>query len=106
MKDNLGEIIHLNRKRMGLSVRDLAKCSGINHTDVSKLEKNKIQKPSIKMLVSISNVLNINLLAIYLENYEYNLYYKPIIECCTNLSKPQLEEVLTFIRQIKNRGHL
>lgn len=106
MRNSLGEIIHLNREKMGLSVRDLAKRSGINHTDVSKLEKNRIQKPSIKMLVSISNVLNINLLAVYLENDEHYLYYKPIIESCTNLNQQQLEEVLTFIQQIKNRGQL
>ena len=42
MKNNLGKIIQLNREKEGLSVRDLAKRSGINHTDVSKLEKNKI----------------------------------------------------------------
>ena len=34
MKNNLGEIIQLNRENAGLSVRDLAKLSSINHTDV------------------------------------------------------------------------
>ena len=106
MKNNLGEIIKLNRKKAELSVRDLAKLSGINHTDVSKLEKNKIQKPSIKTLVSLSNVLNINLLAIYLEDSERYLYYQPIIENCSDLSKTQQEAVLEYIQQIKNRGTL
>lgn len=106
MKNNLGEIIQLNRKKAELSVRDLAKLSGINHTDVSKLEKNIIQKPSIKTLVSLSNVLNINLLAIYLEDSERYLYYQPIIENCSDLSKTQQEAVLEYIQQIKNRGTL
>lgn len=105
MKNSLGEIIKLNREKAGLSVRDLAKLSSINHTDVSKLEKNKIQKPSIKTLVSISNVLKINLLAIYLEDSERYLYYQPIIENCSDLTKSQQEAVLEYIQQIK-RGTL
>ncbi len=106
MKNNLGEIIQLNRENSGLSVRDLAKLSGINHTDVSKLEKNKIQKPSIRTLVSLSNVLNINLLAIYLEESERYLYYQPIIEMCSDLTKTQQDAVLEYIQQIKNGGTL
>ena len=102
MKNNLGKIIQLNREKEGLSVRDLAKRSGINHTDVSKLEKNKIQKPSIKTLISLSNVLNINLLAIYLEDSERYLYYQPIIENCSDLTKAQQQAVLGFIQQLKN----
>lgn len=106
MKNNLGKIIQLNREKAGLSVRDLAKSSGINHTDVSKLEKNKIQKPSIKVLVSLSNILNINLLAIYLEDSERYLYYQPIIESCSDLTKTQQKAVLEYIQQIKNGGEL
>ena len=106
MKNNLGKIIQLNREKAGLSVRDLAKRSGVNHTDVSKLEKNKIQKPSIKVLVSLSNILNINLLAIYLEDSERYLYYQPIIENCSDLTKTQHKSVLEYIQQIKNGGEL
>lgn len=106
MKNNLGKIIQLNREKVGLSVRDLAKRCGINHTDVSKLEKNKIQKPSIKSLVSLSNVLNINLLAIYLEDSERYIYYQPIIDGCSNLTKSQQKAVLDYIQQMKNGGTL
>ena len=106
MNNNLGATIKLKRAELGLSVRDLAKLANINHTDVRKLEQNRIQKPSIKMLLSLSKVLNCNLLAIYLEDDEHYLYYQPIIESCSNLTKAQQESVLIYIQQIKNRGAL
>lgn len=101
METTLGEIIQFNRKKAGLSVRNLAKICGINHTDVSKLEKNRIQKPSVKTLVSISKALNINLLAVYLEGTERYLYYQPIIENCSDLTETQQHKVLEYIKKIK-----
>ena len=106
MSNNLGAIIKSNREAKGLSVRDLAKLANINHTDVSKLENNKILKPSIKMLLSISKVLQVNILAAYLEGAEKYLSYKQIIDSCTDLSKDQLQEVLNHINNIKESNKL
>ena len=101
MNDNIGAIIRYNREAKRLSVRDLAKLAKINHTDVSKLENGKILKPSIKMLLAVSEVLQINLLAAYLEDEKNFLFYKPIIDSCTDLNEDQLEEVLIYINGLK-----
>lgn len=106
MHNSLGSTIKSKRKELCLSVRDLAKLANINHTDVSKLEQNRIQKPSINMLLSLSKALNCNLLAAYLESDEKYLYYQPIIESCSELNKEQQESVLRYIQQIKDRGLL
>ena len=106
MEENLGNIIKSRRQEKRLSVRELAKLAKINHTDVSKIEKNKILKPSIKMLLSLSEILQINLMAIYLEGYQNYLYYKPIIEQCTQLSNDQIQEVISFINKIKTSEKL
>ena len=83
-------------------MRELAKLAEINHTDVSKLEKNKILKPSVKALLSLSNVLQINLFAVYIEDSEKYLLYKPIIESCSVLNQEQIKEVLRFINVLKD----
>ncbi len=104
MMNNLGSLIKEAREKMNLSVRDLAKMAEINHTDVSKLEHNKIKKPSINMLISLSKILGCNFLAAYLEDDNIYLRYKKIIELCDNLSNEQLDEIVSFIDEIKSRG--
>ena len=104
MMNDLGSLIKHAREEMGISVRDLAKLAEINHTDVSKLEHNKIKKPSISMLISISKVLKFNFLAAYLVDDNTYLRYRPIIELCDDLSEEQISEVISFINEIKNRG--
>ena len=106
MSKDLGSIIKSQREAKRLSVRDLAKLANINHTDVSKLEKNKIQKPSIRMLIAISKVLQTNLLAAYLEDAENYLFYKPIIDSCTDLKDYQLQDVLKYISKLKDNKSL
>ena len=104
MMNDLGSLIKHVREEMGISVRDLAKLAEINHTDVSKLEHNKIKKPSISMLISISKVLKFNFLAAYLEDDSTYLRYKPIIELCDDLCEEQISETISYINEIKNRG--
>ena len=106
MDNDLGAIIKSHREEKGLSVRDLAKLANINHTDVSKLEHNKRLKPSIKMLLALSKVLQTNLLAAYLEDEENYLFYKPIIDGCTGLNEDQLKDVLTYINELKEGKRL
>lgn len=106
MNDNIGAIIRSNREAKRLSVRDLAKLANINHTDVSKLEHNKRLKPSIKMLLALSKALQTNLLAAYLEDDENYLFYKTIIDSCTDLNEDQLKKVLTYINELKEDKRL
>mgnify|MGYP000143753620 FL=1 len=72
----IGKLIQEKRRALGLSVRKLAILANINHTDVTKLEHNKIQKPSINTLLSLSKILDVNLLAAYLEGEEKYLKYQ------------------------------
>ena len=106
MNNTLGITIKQCRELAGLSIRELAKLAEINSTDVSKLEKNKILKPSVKMLLALSKVLNINLFAVYLEGSEKYVLYKPIIESCSNLNQEQIQEVIQFINTLKDSNQL
>ena len=103
MNSDFGSIIKSIRENKGLSVRTLAKLADINHTDVSKLEHNKIIKPSIGMLLSLSKILQTNLLALYLEGDESYLYYKSLIDCSVGLTQDQLQNVVNYINDLKGK---
>lgn len=96
----IGKLIQEKRMKQGLSVRKLAVLAKVNHTDITKLEHNKIQKPSIKTLLSLSKILNTNLIAAYLEGEEKYLKYQSIIERCTELNDEQLLKVIKYINSI------
>ncbi len=106
MNNNFGAILKSSREANGLSIRDLAKLANVNDTDISRLENNKILKPSIKVLLSISKVLQVNLLAAYLEDEEKYLYYKKVIDSCTNLNSDQLQDILNYINKLNDRSGL
>ena len=106
MEADFGSVIKSIREESGLSVRELAKLAKINHTDVSKLEHNKIIKPSIGMLLSLSKVLQTNLLALYLDGAESFLFYKTLIDCSVGLTRDQLQDVVTYINDVKRKAQI
>lgn len=101
MSNNFGILLKKYRQAKGLSIRQLAIQCDLNHTDISRLENNKIKKPSISMLTSISNILEINLLALYLEGDAKYLAYQPIIDKCTKLSENQILQVVEYISSLQ-----
>lgn len=101
MGDNFGTQLRKCRKAKGLSIRQLALQCKINHTDISKLEHNKIKKPSVSMLIAISEILGMNMLAMYLEDEKKYLAYQPIIDKCLGLSERQIIQVLDYIDMLQ-----
>jgi len=92
----IGKLIQEKRRALGLSVRKLAILANINHTDVTKLE----HKPSINTLLSLSKILDVNLLAAYLEGEEKYLKYQLIIEKCAQLTDEQLLNAIKYINSL------
>ena len=101
MGDNFGTLLRECREAKKLSVRQLAIQCKINHTDISRLERNKIKKPSVSMLIAISEVLGKNMLAMYLEDERRYLAYQPIINKCSGLSESQMSQVLSYIDMLQ-----
>lgn len=57
----LGDNIRYLREKMGLSIKDLSKLTGITSAYLSMLENNKRKNPSTEMLQKIANQLNIDI---------------------------------------------
>lgn len=55
----IGVILRKIRKQKGLSLRELAKLSGLSHSFISDIENGRCN-PSIKSLLKITNALDVN----------------------------------------------
>ena len=60
-KDSLATRISSLRNIKGISQRELARMTGIDNAEISRIEKGKRKKPGILILKNLSEVLNIDL---------------------------------------------
>lgn len=59
---SIGKQIEAARKKKFLSTREVSKITEISETTISNLEKGKLKNITFNNLVSICNVVNINLI--------------------------------------------
>lgn len=57
----LNEIIKLKRKEKGYSLRTLANITGLSHTYINQLEKNKVKEPSFTTILKLSKKLDFDI---------------------------------------------
>lgn len=55
----LGEYVKKKRNEMGISRNLLASRAGISHTEVQRIETNERKMPSLKVLCSLADALNV-----------------------------------------------
>ena len=55
----LGEYVKNKRTELGMSRNMLASKAGISHTEVQRIETNERKMPSLKVLCSLADALNI-----------------------------------------------
>ncbi len=58
---NFGELVNFRRNIMGMSMRELARRTGVDVSYISKLEKSKDMSPSFTNVIRISQELNIDI---------------------------------------------
>lgn len=61
MEEKLSDYIKNQREKLGISQRELARRIDIDNASISYIEKGRIKKPSIDVLVKISKELNLNI---------------------------------------------
>mgnify|MGYP004589792045 CR=1 FL=1 len=67
MKENkLNDYIKEKREQLGISQRELARRIKIDNSTISYIETGRIKKPSISILVKISEELNLNIFELIL----------------------------------------
>ena len=61
----LGEFIKSNRKRQGMTIRELSKRSEVSNSYISQLETGKNENPSINVLMKLVNPLGVTIEDLY-----------------------------------------
>ena len=74
-KTEIGVYIEALRLKKGMSQRELAKESGVSHTEINRIEGGEREKPSAKTLAKLSGILNVSnekllIVAGYLQHHE------------------------------------
>lgn len=104
----IGKNIYELRKRMGLSLSELADRSGISKSYLSNIERDVHKNPSIQILEKISDVLNVDLKALLKNGHSSDnlLHEKELYEFVKELKKtgiekdniPEFRQLIDFIK--------
>lgn len=55
---NLSEFVKINREKMGISQRELARKIGVDNSYIAKIENGSVTKPSIEVILHLSTFFN------------------------------------------------
>ncbi len=64
-EETLGEVIKNKRLRLGLSLRDLARRTGLNHSSIIRIEDNQFKMVDTDTLAAIADALHIDRLYLF-----------------------------------------
>lgn len=58
MLDNIGKLVHQQRRSLNLTIEKLAERSGVSVSPISRMERGDVNNISVKKLTDIAQVLN------------------------------------------------
>ncbi|KAF0339624.1 helix-turn-helix domain-containing protein [Pediococcus acidilactici] len=58
MLDNIGKLVHQQRRSLNLAIEKLAERSGVSVSLISRMERGDVNNISVKKLTDIAQVLN------------------------------------------------
>lgn len=77
--ETFGKLIREKRKELGLSLRELARRTGVSHPYLSQLENERNKNPSLEIVIKLSNELELSLSKLLeLAGISLNAYEKEI----------------------------
>lgn len=72
---NIGKIIKKRRKELNLSLKDIAKKLNVSESSISRYENEEIKSMRIDKLIPLSEILQVDIRELLLENYDKNYFH-------------------------------
>ena len=72
---NIGKIIKKRRKVLNLSLKDIAKKLNVSESSISRYENEEIKSMRIGKLIPLSEILQVDIRELLLENYDKNYFH-------------------------------
>ena len=94
---NIGKIIKKRRKELNLSLKDIAKKLNVSESSISRYENEEIKSMRIGKLIPLSEILQVDIRELLLENYDKNYFH---------LSEEEKELILTLRKEKENNEKL
>ena len=94
---NIGEIIKKRRKELNLSLKDIAKKLNVSESSISRYENEEIKSMRIGKLIPLSEILQVDIRELLLENYDKNYFH---------LSEEEKELILNLRKEKENNEKL
>ena len=100
MNESLGTVIERNRKKKGLSQRELAGLVHVSNSTIARIEKNEFTSPSSEVLREISRVLDVdyNYLLSLNNEIEDEPEIRMIQRAARNMSQSDREKMLGILK--------
>lgn len=98
MISNFGEVIRKRRKKLGLTIEQLAEKADVSVSLVSLIERKKLTDLKISNLESICKALHLNITDLFQNSIELNNDFKILKDTITQLSPSTIK----LINEIKN----
>ncbi len=101
----IGEFLMSARQAQQISIRYLAKLTGISHSEINKIENGERENPSPMNLKAIATVLGINQIACFKKAgyIDPDVHEDSMIDF-SSLSEEQTAQILAFAEFIKNQN--
>ena len=94
---NIGKIIKKRRKELNLSLKDIAKKLNVSESSISRYENEEIKNMGIDKLIPLSEILQVDIRELLLENYDKNYFH---------LSEEEKELILNLRKEKENNEKL
>jgi toxin-antitoxin system, antitoxin component, xre family len=94
---NIGKIIKKRRKELNLSLKDIAKKLNVSESSISRYENEEIKSMRIDKLIPLSEILQVDIRELLLENYDKNYFH---------LSEEEKELILNLRKEKENNEKL
>jgi toxin-antitoxin system, antitoxin component, xre family len=94
---NIGKIIKKRRKELNLSLKDIAKKLNVSESSISRYENEEIKSMRIGKLIPLSEILQVDIRELLLENYDKNYFH---------LSEEEKELILNLRKEKENNEKL
>ena len=94
---SIGKIIKKRRKELNLSLKDIAKKLDVSESSISRYENEEIKSMRIGKLIPLSEILQVDIRELLLENYDKNYFH---------LSEEEKELILNLRKEKENNEKL
>ncbi len=102
MLDNIGKLVHQQRRRMNLTIEKLAERSGVSVSLISRMERGDVNNISVKKLTDIARALDMQVGDFFIAPEMSDINTLALVKYLTRLPENERAHVSEVLMQVIN----